>query len=137
MRYENRSVPNFGMVGGVLENGMVLLNTAMLHQIRCVKRGHGALPHQRISHIGGGSGPSRWLLTVQQAIRGIEDGSWLFCVLQDDRVVPVVITAMPSGEKYLKTATDEEQPELLLALVECSPWDGPPPASADCESPRD
>ena len=85
----------------------------------------------------GGSGPSRWLLTVQQAIRGIEDGSWLFCVLQDDRVVPVVITAMPSGEKYLKTATDEEQPELLLALVECSPSAGPPPASADCESPRD
>ena len=77
------------------------------------------------------------MIPVQQAIQGIEDGSWLFCVLKDDRVVPVVIATTTSGEKYLKTATDEEQPELLLALVECSPSDGPPPASADCESPRD
>ena len=136
MRAENRVVLRFGMVGGVLKNGMVLLNTAMLHQIRCVKRGDGALPHQRISHVGGGSGSSRWLMTIPQAVRGIEDGSWLFCVLKDDRVVPVVIATMPSGEKYLKTATDEEQPDLLLALVECSPSDGPPPASADCEPPR-
>ena len=120
----------------MLKSGMVLLNTAMLHQIRCTRRGAGALPHQRISHVGGGFGSRRWMIPVQQAIQGIEDGSWLFCVLKDDRVVPVVIATTTSGEKYLKTAADEEQPELLLALVECSPSDGPPPASEDCEPPR-
>src|SRR2546429_1088438 len=67
------------------EHGMVLLNTAMLHQIRCVRRGDGAQPHERISHVGGGSGARSWLITVQQAIKGIEDGSWLLCVLKEDR----------------------------------------------------
>ena len=108
----------------------------MLHQIRCVRRGDGAQPHERISHVGGGSGARSWLITVQQAIKGIEDGSWLLCVLKEDRVVPVVIGRTPSGEKYLKTAADDNQPELLLALIECSTSDGPPPASEDCEPPH-
>jgi len=113
---------------------MVLLNTAMLHQIRCVKRGKGASPNQRISHVGGASGLSNWLISVQQAIKGIEDGSWLFCVLKDDRVVPVVVATTRSGEKYLKTSADYEQPGLLLALPECSASHGQPLAG---EPPRE
>src|SRR5438445_10309483 len=103
MRCENRSVLSFGMVGGVLANGMVLLNTAMLHQIRCVKRVQGALPHQRISHIGGGCGPSPWLLTVQQAAGGIEDGSGRVCVVQVYHHSSVVLMAIDSTDRAFDT----------------------------------
>jgi hypothetical protein len=114
---------------------MVLLDTALLHRIRYIKLAEGTLPHQRISHVCGGVGLNKWSITVQQAIKGIEEGSWLFCVLNGERVVPVVIGVAPSGEKYLKTAADHQQPNLLLTLAQCSQPDGLLPASEDCEPP--
>jgi len=114
---------------------MVLLNTALLHQVRWIRRGAGALPQQRIRQVGGGCISGPWLITIEQAIQGIEEGTWLFCVLQDERVVPVVIAMASSGEKYLKTAVDDEQPELLLTLHECPRSSGSPPAGGDYEPP--
>jgi len=114
---------------------MVLLNTAMLHQIRRIRTGVGAEPHQRITHVGGGSVPRVWVLPVEQAIRGMEQGLWCFCVLEDSRFLPVVIATSPSGQKYLKTAADDEQPDHLLALPECRLGQGGSPADESSELP--
>ena len=114
---------------------MVLLNTAMLHQVRCIRKGVGTEPHQRITHIGGGSVPRSWMLPVERAIGGMERGLWCFCVLEDSRFLPVVIGTSPLGHKYLKTAADDEQPDHLLLLSECAPGYGGSPADEQAELP--
>jgi hypothetical protein len=115
---------------------MVLLNTAMLHQVRCIRKGAGTEAQQRITHIGGGSASRAWLMPIQSAISGMEQGLWCFCVLQEGRVLPVVVATAPRGEKYLKTVNDGEQPDHLLALTECSSEHHGSPADECSEIPR-
>ena len=106
----------------------------MLHQVRCICKGAGAKSHERITHIGGGNASRAWLLPLEQAISGMEEGRWCFCVLEEGRFLPVVIATGPSGQKYLKTGDDDEQPDHLLALPECSTDHGGPLADEHSES---
>ncbi len=49
------------------------------HQVLCVNKSDRPNPHERITHIGGKNGDStRWSLTQQDAIGGIESGKWAF-----------------------------------------------------------
>jgi hypothetical protein len=90
------------------------------HQIRCVNKSDRYNPHERITQIGGvnGSG-SRWRITQEDAINGIETGKWRFYTLVGDNHSWVIVAVSRFGNKYLKTEADSEQPDNLLSLPEC------------------
>jgi hypothetical protein len=61
---------------------------------------------------------TRWKLSLEDAITGIEEGKWRFYVSAGGRSVWVVI-AEHEGRKYLKTEADGYSPDNLLSLEEC------------------
>jgi hypothetical protein len=62
---------------------------------------------------------TRWKLTQQEAIYAIETGAWRFYVSVGGSTVWVIVATSGSGNKYLKTQNDGEQPNNLLSLPEC------------------
>lgn len=87
--------------------------------IRCINKGHGRHPHERILHVGGiNEDGSRWKQSQQQTIKEIEDGTWEYysqVTWRRDKVV--VATYM--GMKYIKGSEDDIYPNTLLSLPEC------------------
>ena len=90
-------------------------------EIRCINKTDRYDPHDRIKNVGGVNGDgTRWRLTQEQAIVGIETGKWTFFVQRQGSAVRVVIAVSRFGNKYLKTEADGEQPNNLLSLPECT-----------------
>ncbi|MNI81932.1 hypothetical protein D3C73_1385890 [compost metagenome] len=93
---------------------------ASRHEVLCVNKSDRYNPHERIRSIGGkNSDGSRWKLSQEDAIQGIENGKWLFYVSKGGRTVNVIVTVSRYGNKYLKTEADGESPDNLLSLSEC------------------
>jgi hypothetical protein len=91
----------------------------MAIRVECVNKTDRYDPHERIRNIGGRNGDgSRWKLSQEQAIAGIESGKWDFYVSVNGQAVTVIV-ATRLGRKYLKTVADGEQPNNLLSLPEC------------------
>jgi hypothetical protein len=89
-------------------------------EIRCINKTDRYNPHERISHVGGVNvDGTRWKVTEDEAIAGIESGKWAFYVSQQGRTVDVVVAVSAHGHKYLKTVADSVQPDNLLSLPEC------------------
>lgn len=94
---------------------------ASKHEVLCINKSDRHNPHERITHIGGkNSDNSRWKITQQEAIQGIESGKWAFYVKRGGGAVDVIVATSRYGYKYLKTTADGEQPNNLLSLPECS-----------------
>lgn len=87
-------------------------------QIQCINKTNRYSVHERISHVGG-SHPNRWKLTQPDAISLIETGAWRFYVSVGGTTAWVIVAMSASGNKYLKTQNDGEQPNNLLSLPEC------------------
>jgi len=90
------------------------------HQVLCITKSDRFNPHERITHIGGANADkSRWRITQEKAIEGIESGKWAFYVSRAGRTAEVVVARSSYGNKYLKTVADGIQPDNLLSLPEC------------------
>jgi hypothetical protein len=88
-------------------------------EISCVNKQPRQDPHERISYVGGlNPDGTRWKLSLDQAIQGIESGKWAFWTKGGGKKANVII-AVHNGRKYLKTVADGAQPDNLLALTEC------------------
>ena len=88
-------------------------------QIRCINKSDHADPRDRILNVGGiNADGTRWKLSQTEAIHYIVNDTYLFYVKRGGDITYVVV-ANQSGWKYLKTATDGDQPDHLLSLPEC------------------
>lgn len=90
-------------------------------QIQCINKSDRPNPHERILSVGGvNQDRTRWKLSQEQAIAGIEDGRWQFYVsVNGGQTVWVVVAVSQWRNKYLKTTADGEHPNNLLSLPEC------------------
>ena len=93
---------------------------ASVHEVKCINKSDRYNPHERILSIGGlNNDGTRWKLSQQDAIKGIEEDKWSFYVLQNGNQVNVIVATSAYGHKYLKTVADGEHPNNLLSLPEC------------------
>ena len=93
---------------------------ATQHKVGCVDKSDRPAAHERIRSIGGiREDGSRWKLSQEVAIVGIEEGRWQFHVTVGKETVRVVVATSSQGHRYLKTTADGEQPDNLLSLPEC------------------
>jgi len=91
----------------------------MAIRVECVNKTDRYNPHERIENIGGKNADgTRWKLSEDDAIAGIESGKWAFYVNVGGNAVAVIV-ATRLGHKYLKTVADGDQPNNLLSLPEC------------------
>ena len=90
-------------------------------RIRCINKRERQNPGEHITHVGGlNADQTRWKLTEEEAIIGIEAKKWTFFVERPaGHEVDVIIAVSPRGRKYLKTVADDETPNNLLSLPEC------------------
>jgi hypothetical protein len=93
---------------------------ASRHEILCINKTNRSSEHERISYIGGlNTDGTRWKVTQEAAIEGIENGTWEFYVHRGGKIVDVIVSTSSLGNKYIKTKNDGAQPDNLLSLGEC------------------
>jgi Protein of unknown function (DUF3892) len=90
------------------------------YQIICIRRSDRVNHDRRIRAIGGvNADGSRWQVSEEAAILGIEAGRWHFYLSEAGQQVEVIVATSRYGNKYLKAADDALHPDRLLALPDC------------------
>ena len=91
------------------------------HEITCIQKTDRGEVHEKVRTVGGidPTDGKRWKLSQGEAIMAIETGKMRFYVMVSGKSVLVVVGSSPWGNKYLKSASDREQPNTLLNLPEC------------------
>jgi hypothetical protein len=95
---------------------------AMDLEINCINKSNRQNHWERITHVGGTNADgtrTRWKLTEQGAIAGMDANKYSFHVGAGIHRVEVEIATSARGHRYLRTKADGEQPNNLLSLPEC------------------
>jgi hypothetical protein len=106
-----------------VEPRRVAPSEAMQQSIRvdCVVRTDRVSPHHRIRAIGGHSRDGQpWRLSEEAAIAAIENERATFFVEWPRGRRTDLVVGQGLGKTYLKTESDGETPEGLLALPDCT-----------------
>ncbi|HPQ39801.1 MAG TPA: DUF3892 domain-containing protein [bacterium] len=91
------------------------------YKVWFVKRREADDVYQQITHIGGLTEDYyRWIISLDEAINGIETGRWIFYIQHNGSPERLVIGHSPDGIKYLKTEMEISSPESLLSLPDIS-----------------
>jgi hypothetical protein len=91
----------------------------MALRITCIDKDDRYSPHERIQSVGGlNRDGTRWRVTLEEAIDGIEAGRYRFHVQVGARTVNVLVVEH-EGRKYLKTEADGYVPDNLFSLPGC------------------
>ena len=89
-------------------------------QITCVNKSDRPNPHERILHIGGiRADGKRWKLSQEEAVKGIEDGTYKLFVGGEGKPVWVFVAISQYGYKYITTRNDGLNPDSILSRPEC------------------
>lgn len=88
-------------------------------EVKCVKKSSKTGAHERILAVGGVFDGKVWRLSLQDAIKGIEEGKWSLSVRSGLVEEDLIVVRGLFGQKYLKTEGDGDQPMSLLRLPEC------------------
>jgi hypothetical protein len=90
-------------------------------QVSCIVQANGKGPNAFVDAIGGETKDGAWwLVSQQEAIKGIEHARWSFYILdQSGAEHELEIASTAEGKRYLKAAGDAEVPKLLLSLKRC------------------
>jgi hypothetical protein len=91
---------------------------AKLAYIDCINKDPRLDPYHRIANVGGKDNGG-WKITLDNAIRFIENGEWEFKTRPPVGHGQKVVVATRLGHKYLKTEADRDTPDNLLSLPEC------------------
>ncbi len=89
-------------------------------RVDCATRTDRVSPYHRIRAIGGvGSDGLRWRLSEEAVIAAIEHDRATFYVERPAGHRLEILVAQGLGKRYLKTESDGEMPDGLLALADC------------------
>jgi hypothetical protein len=93
----------------------------MARQVHCVNKRDRQDPYERILHIGGVEGGTRWKRSQTDAIADVERDARSYYVArpQHNDTVWVIVRVSRFGNKYLTTEADGESQNNLLSLPEC------------------
>lgn len=90
-------------------------------RVDCVTRTDRVSPFRRIRAVGGvASDGLRWRLSEEAVVAAIENERATFYVESPLGERVEIVAAQGLGKRYLKTESDGEMPDRLLALPDCA-----------------
>lgn len=90
----------------------------MSNEVTCIKKNDRYNPYERITHIGYKCSYGQFVITQQDVIAYIEKG-YEFFVNKGGKIAKLIVAISPYGNKYVKTASDGNEPNNLLSLMQC------------------
>ena len=88
-------------------------------EIVCINKNDRYSPYERITHLGVMTSSGKEIHHQSDVIRFIEVDKHKFFVMANYKRVYLVVRVSASGNKYLKTENDGNEPNNLLSLPEC------------------